>query len=981
MRIVRSTLIGTAVAMALFGRDGAVQAQQASGDQTASKPNELQEVVVTGIRASVQESLALQKAAVNVVNVVTSEDIGKMPDKNVADSLKRVPGVTVSPAGANEGGFDENDRISIRGTGPSYTLTLIDGHNVASGDWFVLDQTGTVGRSVSYTLLPSELVSKVVVNKSSEADLVEGGVAGTVDIVTRKPLDDFRQPLTLQAAAGGVYSDLPHRGAPQFSALGNWKNDTSTFGVLAQGFYEDRYLRRDGTEILGYQQVSPGSNLALAHPDLTNVWTPFQMGSALFTQERKRYGGLLNTQFKPSDSINFDLSGFYAKLEAPNYNRNYLLWFNHFLNQGAGAAATCGTAPNTFPCGNATIPGLGLQPGYGVQNNTLTSARFTGDPNTAYGIYDQISRPDASADSAFINLDGNFILTRQFRLDGQIGWSEGHGKSPTQNVAETEPGFGAGAFYTLNGISRPPDWGIPNTNYAQPFPPGHPQDLVFGWIFGAQDVDTIDKETWAKLDGTFEASDSSGAWQDLRFGARYQKHDRSSVNSIAQGPTFSCDPKLCSFPGGGADPLNYPTSYSNYPSNYTTFGSNIPTGIWYWTPSQLATYNGPGLVQRDPVQRAYPPYWFSLHEPDTSAYVQADFKGEQWSANLGLRYVHTVEETISWIPLACTASIPPSANPCPASTPNLVVGSLFGAFSGQQVSESYNNYLPSANFRWQFEPDLIGRLAASQTMTRADYSALAGSVSLLPPGAFNPGVPSTCTPPAVNCGSGSGPNPYLKPIVSNNFDASLEYYFAPRSLVSVTPFYMDLKNYISYGSAVQSFPTFGPGLPAGGVTVPYLLTVPVNAKGRASGVELDYQQAFGNNFGIDLNYTYTSAKQTSGVQPNADGSPGDDRLVGASKNVYNVSGYYENAHFSARVSYNYRSAFYSGLDRSTAFTQDSIGTLAASLAWIMNQNLSLTLDGQNLNNPTLKYYALNTTQPRAFYTNGRQYYLMLHAKF
>ena len=965
--------------MALFGRESPIQAQQASGDQTAAKPNEIQEVVVTGIRASVQEALAIKKASTNVVDVVTAEDIGKMPDKNVADSLKRVPGVTVSPAGANEGGFDENDRISLRGTGPSYTQTLIDGHSVASGDWFVLDQTGTVGRSVSYTLLPSELVSKVVVNKSSEADLVEGGVAGTVDIVTRKPLDDFKQPLTLQVSAGGVYSDLPNKGAPQFSALANWKNDTSTFGVLAQGFYEDRYLRRDGTEILGYQQVSPGSNLATAHPDLTNVWTPFQMGSAYFTQERKRSGGLVNLQFKPSDTVGFDLSGFYAKLEAPNYNRNYLLWFNHFLNQGAGSSGTCGTPP--VACGNGTIPGLGLQPGYVVQNNTLVSATFKGDPNTAYGIYDQISRPDASADSAFINLDGNFILTQNFRLDGQVGWSQGHGKSPTQNVAETEPGFGAGAYYTLNGISRPPDWGIPNTSYLQPFPPGNPQALTFGWIFGAQDVNTIDKETWAKLDGTYDMSDA-GAWQSLKFGARYSKHDRDSVNSIAQGPTFSCSPVTPTCPpGGGSDPLAYPTTYSNYPSNYTTFGSSIPTGIWYWTPAQLAAYNGPGLVQRDPVKRAYPPYWFSLHEPDTSAYVKADFKGEQWSANLGLRYVHTVEETISWIPLACTASIPPSANPCPTTTPNLVVGSLFGAFSGQQVSESYNNYLPSAKFRWQFSPELIGRLAAAQTMTRADYSALAGSVSLLPPGAFNPGVPSTCTPPAVNCGSGSGPNPYLKPIVSNNFDASLEYYFAPRSLVSVTPFYMYLKNYVSYGSAVQTFPTFGPGLPPAGVTVPYLLTVPVNAKGRASGVEFAYQQAFGNNFGIDFNYTYTDAKQTSNVPPNPDGSPGDDRLVGASKNVYNISGYYENAHFSARISYNYRSAFYSGLDRSTAFTQDSIGTLAASLAFIYNENLSVTLDGQNLNNPTLKYYALDTTQPRAFYTNGRQYYLMLHGKF
>jgi iron complex outermembrane receptor protein len=945
--------------MALFGREGAVQAQQAGGDQTAANQPALQEVTVTGIRAALQESLTIKKDATNVVDVVTAEDIGKMPDKNVADSLKRVPGVTVSPAGANEGGFDENDRVSLRGTGPSLTQTLIDGHNVASGDWFVLDQTGTVGRSVSYTLLPSELVSKVLVEKSSEASLVEGGVAGTVNIVTRKPLDDFRQPLTLEASAGAVYADLPSKGSPQFSALANWKNADSTFGTLLQGFYEDRYLRRDGTEILGYDQIAPASAIAVKDPNLSNVWYPHLIGSALFTQERKRYGGLLNMQFKAGDAVNFDLSGFYAKLETPNYNRNYLMWATHFVNYGLGQA------PN---------------PGYVVQNNTLTQATFSGVPGTAYGIYDQISRPNESADSAFINLDGNFILTEHFRLDGQVGWSEGHGKTPTQDVSETEPGVGAGAVWSLNGISRAPDWGLPGVNYSQPFPPGDPKALTFGWIFGGQFIDTVDKETWAKLDATFDTADS-GAWKDLRFGARYQKHDRDSLGSIAQGPTFSCTPVTPTCPpAGGTDPASYPTTYSNYPSNYNTFGSNIPTNIWYWTPSQLAAYNGPGLVQRDPVKRAYPPQWFSLSEPDTAAYVQADFKGDEWSANLGVRYVHTKEDTVTYVQLACTASIPPSANPCPASTPNLVVGSLFGAYSGVPVSQSYNDVLPSANFRWQFSPELIGRLAAAETMTRADYSALAGTTSLTPPGAYNPALPSSCTSsPPVNCGSGTGSNPYLKPIRSNNYDAGLEYYFAPRSIVSGTLFYMDLKNYIGYGSEILNYSTFGPGFPPEGASVPYLLTVPVNTKGRAKGIELAYQQAFGN-FGIDVNYTYTDAAQTEGV-PTTGPQAGNDRLVGASKNVYNVSGYYENAHFSARVSYNYRSAFYSGLDRSTAFTQDSIGTLAASLAWIINDNFSVNLDGQNLNNPTLKYYALDTTQPRAFYHNGRQYYLTLRGKF
>src|SRR3984893_7244724 len=151
MRIARSTLIGTAVAMALFGRNGPTQAQ-ASGDQSASNQN-LQEIVVTGIRASLEASLEQKRAAASVEDVITAEDVGQMPDKNIADSLKRVPGITISSAGANEGGFDENDRVSMRGTGPSLTQTLINGHNIASGDWFVLNQVTTVGRSVSYTLL------------------------------------------------------------------------------------------------------------------------------------------------------------------------------------------------------------------------------------------------------------------------------------------------------------------------------------------------------------------------------------------------------------------------------------------------------------------------------------------------------------------------------------------------------------------------------------------------------------------------------------------------------------------------------------------------------------------------------------------------------------------------------------------------------------------------------------------------------------
>ncbi len=144
-------------------------------------------VVVTGIRASIDRAINIKRDSTSIVDAVSAEDIGKFSDKNVADALQRVPGVNTVSAASGEGGFDENDRVSIRGTNASLTQTLVDGHAIANGDWFILDQYATIGRSVSFTLLPSEIVDTAKVYKSQQADLVEGGVAGVIDIITPQP--------------------------------------------------------------------------------------------------------------------------------------------------------------------------------------------------------------------------------------------------------------------------------------------------------------------------------------------------------------------------------------------------------------------------------------------------------------------------------------------------------------------------------------------------------------------------------------------------------------------------------------------------------------------------------------------------------------------------------------------------------------------------------------------------------------------------
>ena len=125
----------------------------------APDPNAGSEIIVTGVRASLERAIQVKRQADNHVEVISAEDIGKLPDKNVADALQRLPGLNTSSAASGEGGFDENDRVSIRGTPPSLTQVTVDGHAVSTGDWFILDQFSTVGRSTSFSLLPSEIVS------------------------------------------------------------------------------------------------------------------------------------------------------------------------------------------------------------------------------------------------------------------------------------------------------------------------------------------------------------------------------------------------------------------------------------------------------------------------------------------------------------------------------------------------------------------------------------------------------------------------------------------------------------------------------------------------------------------------------------------------------------------------------------------------------------------------------------------------------
>ena len=911
--------VATAVAMALSGLCTGIQAQQSgTPDSTATGPGRLQgtdrpqgpapqdgdstdanltEVVVTGIRYSLELSLAKKREAVSVVDVVSAEDIGKLPDKNVADAVQRVPGVNISSGSGGEGGFSENDRVSIRGTNPSLTQTTVNGHSIATGDWYIGDQTNTVGRSVSFTLLPSEIVGSVEVQKSSQADYIEGGTVGNVNIVTRKPLD-FKKPLTLEVTAQGLYADLPRETDPQVNALFNWKNADNGFGLLLQGFSESRHERRDGQELflLGEGQVgtvASGDPVAIAHPDLAGVVYPTQIGSALFTQHSKRQGGLVDFEWEPSDALSLDLNGFYSHFDATNFDTNFMA---SPLNELAA-----GVSPTS----------------YTVVNGTLVAASF---PNTTFdptnpggsafpGVRDSIYRPKAASSSGYVDLDAHFQASESLLVTGMVGYTRGLGETPHDYGYEAYL-INSPLVYRLNGAIAPAIVsfpGVDTTNF------NNPANVTNGGSW-SDSVKVTDEETYGQVDGLLKV-ERAGV-QSIKFGVRYAEHKRTDVGTNYGCSLDPADPCYTT-PGLALPPPAWPGGVS--PGN---FGSGIGMGpgylqhFWVMDPSSIvaweSTYNN---VLTGPNYQGS----FTLDEKDTAGYAMVSFAGTDWRGNLGLRLVKTRQLSSSW-------NLDTDNNFVPAS-----------------VSHDYTEVLPSANVRFDLTHDLLARLAVSKTMSRADYSSLSPAVTL-----NNLDL------------TGTGGNADLKPIRSTNYDAGLEWYFTPQSILSVGLFYMDMPSYVTYGYNVRPLLDTTTDSIAN-----FIVTSPYNIAARNRGAEVSWQQPLWGGFGALANYTYADGHTAAG-----------EALVGSSKTTANGEIYYEQHGFSARVAYTYRSSFLVGLANVTSQYEAGLATLAASLNYKVTDYLSLTFDGLNLNNPVLKYYS-NPQQPQAFYTNGRQYYFGL----
>jgi iron complex outermembrane receptor protein len=296
---------------------------------------EMEVIKVTGIRGSLKASLNGKRFSDAVVDVVSAEDVGKFPDSDVGESLARIPGVAVSRQ------FGQGQQVSIRGASAQLTRTLLNGHSVASTGWY--DQQA-IDRSFNYSMLPSEIVGGLEVYKSSQADLVEGGIGGTVIVKTRKPLD--LESNTAFLSIKGDYGTVSEALDPELSGLYSWKNDDESFGVLVAASYSETDYQRNGIEsLLGFGEIVP---------------TTFQ-------QERERTAVNVAFQYRPTDSLEFGLNIMSLDLKADNANTSVFTIFPDDKD------AACEQTNAAGACTFYRRPGTGADSGW-----AQTWARETG---------------------------------------------------------------------------------------------------------------------------------------------------------------------------------------------------------------------------------------------------------------------------------------------------------------------------------------------------------------------------------------------------------------------------------------------------------------------------------------------------------------------------------------------------------------------------------------------------------------------------
>jgi TonB-dependent receptor len=812
------TPVAAACAILMSALAAPLHAQTGTTPQASDAP--VSTVVVSGIRRGIEDAISVKKDSTSIVETISAEDIGKLPDTSIAESIARLPGLAAQRVAGRA------QVISIRGLSPDFATTLLNGREqVSTGD----------NRSVEFDQYPSELLSAVTVYKTPDASLVGQGLSGTIDMQTVRPLTFPGRTLSFNV-----------RG--EKNSLGKIANAKDT-GHRVSASYIDQFANRTVGVALGIA--------SLESPILDNetgTYEPFDRSTvsgvpagtyvtagvkALAKSGTLKRTGLIGVlEYRPSKQWTSTLDVFASEFKQVDTNNQFevnLGGYNGSNNPAGFNYSSTNISNGTLLGGTAT----GAYPLVrGQYNNRKDEIRTAGWANKFnFGSWSLL----ADANYSQAKRDETY-LENNLQLQSATG---GAFNDPLMTV-----GWRPGNFATIAGT----------LNYSDPTKLYTGNSIYgYGSTYSPHLKDTLKSFKLAARLPVPESLDSylGGIDVGINYSDRTKTKRQPSGQLFATGnPTISSDllytPVNLGFAGAGIVP-----------------SWNVPGVIAkYFDPINYSLANNAGTISRA----------WDVTEKITTGYARANIDS-QWGditvrGNFGAQLLRTDQSSES------------------------LYADATGAAHPIEDGKTYNDVLPSMNLAFGLANDQTLRVSLAKQIARPRVDQLNAG--------FNFTVDTGTRLP-----SGSGGNARLDPWRAKAFDISWEKYFAKKGYVALAGFYKKLDTYIYNFSETRDFSQYTPGTIA--ITNMGQYSTSYNGNGgMLKGAELTVSLPLEmvtpalDGFGLLASSSYTE----SGIDiKEVNSTIGKLQLPGLSRNVTNVTLYYEKSGFSTRVSTRRRSDY------------------------------------------------------------------------
>ena len=930
-----STATALTAATALLGFSNGAVAQDASSNVSAQGAENVDEIVVTGFRASLDKALEAKQEQVGAIDMIVAEDIADFPDLNLAESLQRIPGVVI----ARDAG--EGRQISVRGLGPQFTRVRINGVEAMSANGSTDAAGGTNrGRNFDFNTFASELFSNITVRKTAAAETEEGSLGATVDLRTGRPFD--YDGLTIAGSAQLGYNDLNSSMDPRGAFLISNTFADGRFGALFSVAYTKRELADEGASTVRWQNsgTCPGSGcFGPMDPAYTGSLTPAQINGAFrpriprydkYQHEQERIGVTAALQFAPSDSTTITLDALYAKFDATREEM--------FLE----------------------TPVFSTTGGNGIQDVNVVDA-FIDDTNTlVYGVFNDVDiRSEARFDSlktefTQLTLEGSHDFSEAFSASARVGFAEANHDNPVQTTLLFDASNVDGYSYDYRQNSRLPQFSYGTADVTNPATWQLTQIRM-------RPQSTINSFRTASIDLEWNASDSFS----LKFGPQWKNYVFESTEMRrSNGTTGNQEGVIPAAVGGAAI-----SSYSRLVSMRSGLGIPAGTDTTWLIPDYRTAVDALDLDNASLYPMGIEPSLGNnneIEEDDKGAYIQGDFNiplGDQsLRGNIGVRYVKT--------------DLTSKGYTFTSGSPLLVT-----------VEHDYSDTLPSLNLVYDVSDSLLLRFGAAKVMTRPNL------------GNLNPGAAVSVSGNNRTVTAGNPQlEPFRAKaydLAVEWYFAPESLLSAAIFYKDIESFVQTIRETRPFTGNPLGLPDSVAVAACGAVagcspSSDWQFNLPANTPGGdLKGFEISYQQPFSflpgiwSNFGTVLNYTGVESEidylnATGAVTATAD-------LTGLSKRAYNATLYFDNKVFSARLAAAFRSDYLTTVPGRNG--NDVEGTaetfnLDFSSSYTIGDNFTLTLEALNLTDEVDDQWVDSVGNRLSYYHfQGRQYFLGGRFKF